>query len=231
MDAAAVVGKLRDFAKAHRITFTRIGTRHAQVLELAAFATVVEYYRGHGYKTSPRNLQDGKWFLVKMSSSGQPSNYSWFQVEDTRGSVYGVHLNLPVYGAHSDDGIYVVDIAVVKGPPGVVEELGKSVAIPNPDLVTFAEVKNLVVYPMLLAQFLGIVHELKPSFLTGSPPAEFVSAHHFPPALICVGYLHGRCFTICRAYPTRGINVKIVDEFDRRIASMQSGHLASSPLA
>lgn len=85
----------------------------------------------------------------------------------------------------------------------------------------------MVVYPMLLAQFIEIVHELKPPLVGAPPLADLVSGGHFLPVLLCVGYLLGRCSNICKAYPAREIHVKIEDQFDRRILSLRSRRLES----
>ena len=47
----------------------------------------------------------------------------------------------------------------------------------NGDLITFAEVKKLIVYPMLLAHFVGIIHEIMPNNLNSV--SQNISAVHF----------------------------------------------------
>lgn len=63
-------------------------------------------------------------------------------------------MNLIVRSAH-DTGKFCVDFGLAK--VGAVPEKGKKGswdALNNDDLITFGEVKKLVIYPMLLAQFI-----------------------------------------------------------------------------
>ncbi len=60
-------------------------------------------------------------------------------------------MNLMVRGAH-DEGIYCVDVGIVRTGvvPQAVEPEAKWECVPNESLISFAEVKRLLVYPMLL---------------------------------------------------------------------------------
>ena len=79
--------------------------------------------------------------------------------------------------------------------------------LPNSELVTFAEVKKLVVYPMLLAQFVGIVHEIKPG-LGGRLPRGFAKLGHC--LRTCIAWaLFGQLKAIADAYPQRKIKITI----------------------
>jgi hypothetical protein len=89
--------------------------------------------------------------------------------------LYEIRHNLKVVGYWTNSTVehalplFAVDIAVVKAKcipehkPGT-RSTG-DISASNGDLITFGEVKKLVAYPMLMAQFLGIVHELQPHFL------------------------------------------------------------------
>lgn len=108
---------------------------------------------------------------------------------------FEIHTNLPVSDAIGTPGArYVVDVAVAE--PGEIPqakpEKGEASfeALDNLNLITFIEAKSLVVYPMLIAQFIGIVHELLPSFLKEAAPADFDVRNHFYPSLVSLGYLH-----------------------------------------
>ena len=82
-----------------------------------------------------------------------------------------------------DDARYVVDVAVA--PVAVVPRSKPSSVwneISNQDLITFMEAKALVVYRMLVAQFIGIVHETQPRFPTGRRAPGFRAAGHFDPS-------------------------------------------------
>ena len=223
MDTTAVREALVEFAKSYKAELQHLSSRKYQLLEVGLLAVCAEHYRLAGYDVSPMNLQGGS-FKVKLGSGGFPWNFSWFECE-RHGKAFELHSNLSVYSAYrKDDGIYVVDVGVAKG--GVVPRSRPSSkwrAVENQHLITFAEAKSLVIYPMLLAQFTGIVTEITPGFLRASRPKDFCKEGHFDPALISVGYLHGRARSIARAYHDRGYYVKIVPNMDNRLSSLRHG--------
>jgi hypothetical protein len=83
------------------------------------------------------------------------------------------------------------------------------------------------VYPMLLAQFVGIVHEIKPGFLAAPAPEGFDRYCHLPPVLMALGHFSGNSAAIVRAYESRSIRLCIAENFDVRIAAHRKGTCAS----
>jgi hypothetical protein len=83
---------------------------------------------------------------------------------------------------------------------------------------------------MLLAQFVGIVHEIKPQFLNGSRPRGFLKSHHFDPALVSIGYIHGRSKSIVHGYVERRFRLTILGNADIAIAKVNRDAKAASPL-
>lgn len=139
-------------------------------------------------------------------------------------------MNLLVRGAR-DEGIYCVDVGIVDS--GIVPEKTsnkeKWICVPNESLLSFAEVKRLTVYPMLLAQFVGIVHEIRPEFLSAPVPTGFGRSLHLPPTLIALGHFSGNSKAIVDAYRGRSVSVCIAEDFDVRLALHRRGS-ARSPL-
>lgn len=224
MNLEAVRDAVADLVAQHKAAFTTLGRRETQALEIGALVLAVEHYRRVGFETRAVNLQQDA-FKVKLSAKGYPSNFSWYEV--SRGTQrYEIHANLPVRGAtNHDKGVYVVDVGVAVA--GAVPAVKKGrVAVANDNLVSFVEAKKLVIYPMLLAQFVGIVHEIKPKYLGGRAA---VGRAHFYPALVSVGYLRGTSEDIVKGYKRRGYLVNVVPTFDERVVSMAHDPLAPSP--
>src|SRR5207244_13630 len=145
-------------------------------------------------------------------------------IAERDGTTVEIHMNLMVRSAH-DDGIYCVDVGIALAdsiPSEKSEE--KWACLQNNSLITFAEVKKLVVYPMLLAQFIGIVHEIKPEFLKSR---RDVDKSHLSPILITLQYFSGNSKAIVDAYPRRGINVTIAENYDMRLARVRAGKSAT----
>lgn len=187
MDAKAITDVVTDFVRAHRTTFSEISARQSQLLELAAVVAFHAHYCSNGYGATARGADPGT-FVVKTGTRGHPARYSRIVIEKDD-TVAEIHMNVLVRSAH-DEGVYCVDVGVtVAGAiPESPSHKEKWICVDNDSLLTFAEVKRLVIYPMLFAQFLGIVHEIKPSFLHGPAPLGFDRHQRLPPTLIALGH-------------------------------------------
>jgi hypothetical protein len=201
-----------------------IGTSQTKLLELGAVTGLAEHYKAQGCKARVENPKGKKSFVVKTSTRGFPWNFSRIVIEK-ESALCELHMNLMVRGAH-DDGVYCVDIGITE--PGSIPTAKPKAewdSLDNPNLITFAEVKKLVIYPMLLAQFIGIVHELKPSFLKGR---RSVATVHPSPTLIVLGHYSGNSQAIVSHYKKRNIHVTIAENYDGRLSRVRTG-AAKSP--
>jgi hypothetical protein len=189
MDVGKVSAFVRSALKKHQAALRDIATHQTAVLELAAFVATYEHYRLAMMGVRMVHPTAGA-LTIKTTTRGHPAKFT--RIEVSHGAAnWEVHMNLPVRGAYGD-GIFCVDVAVVKSG-AVPRDTKKSGTLPkwlacaNQDLISFAEVKKLVIYPMLLAQFVGIVHEILPRFLLGRRPRGFKVCKHFEPALLALG--------------------------------------------
>lgn len=217
MDIEAISKSLEFFVSKHKVTFERLGTRQTQILELAGTVGVTQHYNASGYQVSVVNPKKGNVFVVKTGTRGNPCDYSRI-VCTKEDDCIEIHMNTAVRGAH-DEGIYCVDVALVrKDAIPLKRPKAKWLCLPNEDLMSFAEVKKLVVYPMLLAQFVGIVHEIKPEFLSQPSPEGFGEGMHLPPTLIALGHFSGNSRAIVKAFPIRGFHILITENYDMKLA-------------
>lgn len=227
MDVDAIHRAIKAFLETNRQAFTAIDTNQSKALELAATVGIAEHYRSVGYEVAIVNPKSRPHdFVVKTSTRGYPWNFSHicFRRGDDE---FEAHMNLMVSSAH-DEGTYCVDVGLTL--PGKVPGQAKRDGwnrLENRDLVTFAEVKKLVVYPMLLAQFIGIVHEIKPRFLSRRLPRDFARCAHLRPTLASLGNFSGNSRKIVDAYSGRGIQVEIAENFDIRLARVRGGSVSS----
>jgi hypothetical protein len=223
---------LRKFVRRHKTQFEALSERRSQLLEIGALMIAARHYELLGYDVRLRNPK-GRDIRVKLGTRGDPWNFSYFEVVGD-GRRFEIHTNLPVRDAVGTKGArYVADVVVApagKVPKRFEKRRREWRALPNNSLVTFLEAKALVIYPMLIAQFIGIVHELKPDFLRDQRPKGFVEEGHFDPALVSLGYLHGTCWNIVKGFEKRGIRIGIVAQFDTAIANLIRGG-TRSPLA
>jgi len=216
MDAAKVSAAISEFARQHRTVLTDLGNRQTQLLEIGATVAVVQHYRANGYLTTIQNPSGVSEFKVKLGTRGHPADYS--RVLCSKGTVScEIHSNLSVESGRRDHGVYCVDVAVVaEGVVPTKKGKNKPPALENQHLISFAEVKKLVVYPMLLAHFIGIVHEVTPQFMKKSRQIN-VSDNHLLPSLITLGHLTENAKTIKESFERRGYKVCIAESFDLRL--------------
>jgi hypothetical protein len=217
-DLDALKNGLRNIAVRYRTTFESLVGKRSALLEYAALLLAVERYAEAGYSVDAKNLVNRNLFRVKKNSNGNPWNFSWYEV--SRGPLtFELLTNAKVNGGYAfDDGTYVVDVAVLPG--GSVARArapGKAFnAFANSDLKTFMESKALKVYPMLLAQFVGIVLEVTPRFVTAGRrrPRGHLAHGHFDPTLVALGSFSANADRIRSHYPDRGYRINVVSRFD-----------------
>lgn len=228
MNVADIDKELKAFIDKHSVQFENLVVRETALLELGALTMATEHYRLAGFTVTVENSFKGL-FVAKLSSRGYPYNFSWFRcVKDNE--LYEIHSNLSVFGGHKDGAVYVVDVAVVVGDDKVPKSKPKQKweALDNSALATFAEVKKLVVYPMLLAQFVGIVHEITPSRLKRLKAGTLID-DHFPPALITLGYLTATSSKAIKGFAKRKFRLCVVHNFDVYLSQMRKGQASASP--
>ena len=221
MNAVSISDAIRLFARQHRTALDFLNARQTQLLEIGAMVGVVQHYRAYGYNTSIQNPTGAHEFRVKLSTRGHPADYSHVVCE--RGTtVCELHSNLSVFGGH-DSGIFCVDVAIVNsGVVPTTKSKKPSQPLQNSDLISFAEAKKLVIYPMLLAQFLGIVHEVTPKFLKRDKKYR-LEDDHLHPALIALGSLTPNARDILRSFKRRKYKITIAELFDIRLSAAARG--------
>lgn len=210
---------LVELAKRNRMKFSHLGTRQSQVFEVGALMAAVEHYARNGFVVEWRNLAAGNLFRVKQTSQGDPANFSYFVLRRGHTTIE-LHMNIGVLGGHGRDAVYVVDVAVVRSGSldrtRLVGTRRKVPAVRNRDLITFVEAKRLVVYPMLLAQFVGIVHEIMPRCLIRARHSG--RRTHFAPALVAMGRLSENCYAIMNDFERRRLDISVTTSLVDRLA-------------
>lgn len=231
MNEERIKAALKKFIREYKATFDSMGKRQSQLFELAALIMATEHYKRKGYNVFSKGIIGNK-FKVKLNARGDSRKFSFFEVRKDNISLE-IHANIAVRSFYGkDNGIYVIDVGVIKSRcmPDIQKEKNWR-ALDNEDLVTFIEAKKIVIYPMLLAQFVGIVHEIKPCFLGLNLPYDFKQQSHFFPALVSIGYLHGTSANIKTGFETRGFKLNIIPAFDIEIAKLRGRRfLQESPL-
>jgi hypothetical protein len=162
---------LSSFFESERESLSIFGRTVNQVFEAFVFASLIQWYRNGGWHISVENPPgpDGnaRVLRLKFSTRGRPAGYTF--VKCTRNSTeVRIHHQLRVatraYRTQQEFPANIcLDVAVIK--PSDLASYGTNDAVPNCDLVTFAEAKHMSAFAELVAGFLGLVHELQPERL------------------------------------------------------------------
>jgi len=223
MNINAIHTAIKTVIKNHSHAFFQLGSSQSKLLELGSIVGTAEHFKSLGYSISVVNPVGKTDFIAKVGTRGFPWNFSHILVSNGSRH-FELHMNLTVRSAH-DQGVYCVDVGVaelgsVPSAPGTVPWI----CIDNHHLHSFAEAKKLVIYPMLLAQFIGIVHEIKPEYLN----PHIIINSQLPPTLISIGHYSGNSQNIAASFVTRGFNILIAENFDHRLSMVNLG-MKSSP--
>jgi hypothetical protein len=225
--------RVSEFLKRHESPMSRVASHVTHVFEAACFVIFARHYEEVGYQLKPRNLLDGK-FRFRYSTAGYPWNFSHFGVlsreqgnnDKDRDTLFELHHNQKVAGAwvHTGEGddkaLFAVDIAVVRAAslpdlPRGHKRTDEPYWVENEHLITFGEAKKLTAYPMLMAQFLGIVHEIKPEFLKVQGwdiPQAFWDEEHPPPTLLTANHLTFGTKQVLHSFKDRDLAIRVVED-------------------
>jgi hypothetical protein len=170
-----------------------------QVFEAFVFASVATWYRERGWTIEfvhPRR-HVSKHLRLKFNTRGKPSNYSFIRCSKEQREVHIRH-QIRVATSHYRVGQrfranVVLDVAILE--PAELDWMETNDYIPNENLISFGEAKHMSAFAELVANFVGLIHELQPRrlkrhrFKTKKPlipvhlsPFLFVSGFLFPTA-------------------------------------------------
>lgn len=190
--------EINDFLKRNKTFISNQGKRISDYFEMSCYNHIVRFYQKQGFTLEVRNLI-AKKFKYKLSPSGYPENFSFFEIrlrsisEDEKEICFEIHHNLTVQSGHQNDIYLTPDISVINKDTIVsdkdhylVENSTKKFCyVENNNLQTFCEVKNFNPFPELLFNFIGLYNELKKEILDNNLQRDFPS--HLAPSLMISG--------------------------------------------
>ena len=214
--------------KRHGTVINDIKKRSSSLLELSAMMLAVQHYELKQYRVSLNSKQ--KKFRPKWHTGGDPRQSSYWIVSRGNKS-FEIHMNTPVWDPFTEDtSTLVVDVGIINKDANLKYQPNNSAiddgkrrrgrrfsGFLNKDLITFIEAKYLPIYPMLIAHFIGIVHELKPWALGGKAPSGFRKASHFDPTLVSQRNFSANAERMVEGMGKRKFSIRIVQSFDRYV--------------
>jgi hypothetical protein len=191
--------EINDFLNKNKTFISNQGKRISDYFEMSCYNYIVRFYENQGFTIEVKNLK-AKKFKYKLSPSGYPENFSFFEIrlktiieEELKEICFEIHHNLTVQSGHQSDIYLTPDISVINKESIVsdnnhylVEKSTKKFCfVENDNLQTFCEVKNFNPFPELLFNFVGLYNELKKEVLDKDEQREFPK--HLAPSLMISG--------------------------------------------
>lgn len=202
-------------------TISHFGGTVNQVFEAFTFCAVIKWYETNGWTVQivnpidPQTKQPENLVKLKFSTRGRPSNYSYARCSKDGENDIEIRHQLRVSTKHYRGGYPLanvcLDVAVVQVDPGDLDYFGTDDAVPNNMLVSFGEAKHMSAYAELVANFIGLVHELQPKRLKcvrrGDWPQD-----HVAPFLYVSGHLYSTAKGIYATIKRRKYDVDVYSD-------------------
>lgn len=217
VDQEALRDRLSQFFNQNRDNLGLFGRTVNQTFEAFVFAATAAWYREHGWGVEFVNpsSNDGqvKPLRLKFSTRGRPENYTYV-ICTKDGEVRQIRHQLRVAtSAHRNgnqrNANVCLDVAIIM--PVDLALFDTDDYVPNADLVTFAEAKHMSAFAELVANFIGLVHELQPSRLGPIRADSFKGDARRDPApfLYVSGILYRTAQGIVETIEQRGYDIDV----------------------
>jgi hypothetical protein len=215
IDTGKLKANLQTFFKEKRPEFNAFGSTVNQVFEAFVFASVATWYRSRGWTITfvhPKG-HSGEHLRLKYSTRGRPENYTYIRCVKGKEEVHLRH-SLRVATKHFKAGQrfranIVLDVAILS--PVDTSQMSSDSHIENRDLISFGEAKHMSAFAELVANFVGLVHELQPKRLKRIRNKTYtpVGMKHPSPFLFVSGFLFHTAQGIAETIAERGLDIDI----------------------
>jgi hypothetical protein len=215
VDQDKVRTSLASFFRAERQRVIAFGQTVNQTFEAFVFASVVNWYKEHGWQVELIHPTGENSVKLKFNTRGRPSGYTFARCRK-HGIELHIRHNLRVATRHHAADTFpaaniCLDVAVVAAHD--VSNLSTNDHVDNSRLVTFAEAKHMSAFAELIANFVGLAHEMTPDRLREARPyvGPLPDPEHLAPFLYVSGYLYPTARGLCDTIRRRGLDLDIYD--------------------
>lgn len=191
------------------------GSTVNQTFEAFVFASTVRWYINNGWSIEFKNPQSNNYVKLKFSTRGQPDKYTYALCTKGNQKIQVRH-NLRVATKHHRNDLVnganvVLDIAIISDCDLSKHKTNNHVE--NSLLITFGEAKHMSAFAELVANFIGLVHELLPDKIRRIRYyAGFSSQSEHPaPFLYVSGHLYPTAQGIVETIKDRGFDIDVYD--------------------
>lgn len=190
--------QLKDFFQKEKASINDFGRRVNQTFEAFVFASVIKWYKENGWTVVIVNpiLNGRPVFVLKFNTRGAPPKYSYaFCNKDANFCQirHGLRVHTKSYKTTNVKSANIVcDISVINDID--LDYYRTDTALPNEELIAFGEVKHMSGYAELVANFVGLAHELKPDSLKFIRKKNWIK----PDNISCFLYVSGILYTTAK---------------------------------
>lgn len=210
IDQAGIKNDLAKFFEQKSNDISNFGGTVNQTFEAFVFAATVAWFKEQGWKVTIHHpaKHDAKLGMkLKFSTRGKPSGYSYAECEKGKRTLqirHGLRIATAAYTPSQKKPANIcVDVAVIENT-----DLGKFASddfVTNNKLVTFGEAKHMSAFAELVANFVGLVHELQPDRLKAKRPHK----NRLSPFLYVSGFLQNTALGIKESIENRQYDLQI----------------------
>lgn len=213
-DQAKTQRDLLAFFSAYHAQLDSFGRYVNQTFEAFALAQTIKWYMARGWKVSCKNPKGGQ-FKLKFSTRGKPVNFSYFILKDKKQTIHIRHqLRVGIRHNVTSSANINLDVAVYNETD--LSKYALDEFLPNSELLSFGEAKHMSAYAELMANFVGLVHELKPEKLDNIRNSNgFVPSDHIPPFMIVSGILYPTAKELKNSIIDRGYDIDVYDYYHK----------------
>lgn len=194
IDQTEIKKALSEFFEGHRDDIDSFGRTVNQTFEAFVFAATISRFLQDGWSVEFRHPRtagpapESQTLRLKFSTRGQPNNYSYAVCRRGDDEVHIRHQLRVATKFHTDElkhpANVCLDVAVIKSTD--LQGYRTDDYVANEKLITFGEAKHMTAFAELVANFVGLVHEMQPERLQ----ATDASADKLPPFLYVSGFLN-----------------------------------------
>lgn len=209
---------MNNFFSSNGANLKSFGSTVNQTFEAYVFASCIKWYKKNGWKVYIINPKAGSYkgeFKLKFNTRGAPANYS-YAICKKNNIIKQIHHGLRVntrYSSYEVDKFNAnicLDIAIIKETD--ISIYKTDIPISNEQLLSFGEAKHMSAFAELIANFIGMVHELMPNSL--NPTENF--NNDILPFLYVSGGLYKTAKGIYETIKNRGYKINIYS-FDNKM--------------
>jgi hypothetical protein len=221
IDRTALEQEIDKFFTGYKKQISQFGSTVNQTFEAFVFASLVHYYQSNGWSVTLENPASGTQIVkLKFSTRGRPSQYTYALCSNGEQTIQIRHGLRVATHFHKADFTHpaniVLDVAVIKN----VDLIGykSDDFLSNTELVTFGEAKHMSAFAELIANFIGLAHEVMPHVLANirnganlDPNPSWSNREHPAPFLYVSGYLYPTAQGLLESIRDRGYDLDIYD--------------------